>query len=205
MKSCMKFIQDTLHQMFGHTSAEHLMQLTLDVLEECSVPAEKFANISTDGPNINKSLHKKLDSKLKESYLHPGLLPFNPWNLHKCHNAFHKGTTVYGKDSENLSFELCAWFKISSCKREDFFQVAFELQSMEYFSKNKALFYRHVEARWLTLVPAVEKVLERLEVSKGYFLSTLQNKKVLNRVLLITKDIHEFQRYSKEKTSFLFR
>ena len=144
--------------MFGHTSAEHLMKLTLDVLEKRSLPAKTFANISTDGPNINKFLHKKLDSKLKESYLHPGLLPFNLCNLQKCHNAFHKGRD---KDSENLTFELQAWFKISPCRREDFLQVAFKLQSMEYFSKNKALFYRHVETRWLTLVPAMEKVLER--------------------------------------------
>ena len=54
-----------MSKMFGHTSAEHLMQLTLDILEECSLPVEKFANIPTDGPNINISLHKKLDSKLK--------------------------------------------------------------------------------------------------------------------------------------------
>ena len=44
---CAKYITS---KMFGHRSAEHLMQLTLDVLEECSLPAEKFANISTDGP-----------------------------------------------------------------------------------------------------------------------------------------------------------
>ena len=133
--------------MFGHTSAEHLMQLARDALEECSVAVEKFANISTGGPNIKKSLHKKLDSKLKESYLslpYPGVLPFNPCNLYKCHNAFHKGITNYGKDSENLIFELHAWFKISPCKREGFPQVAFEFQNMEYFSKNKALFYSHV-------------------------------------------------------------
>ena len=29
-------------KMFGHTSAEHLMQLTLEVLEECSLPAENL-------------------------------------------------------------------------------------------------------------------------------------------------------------------
>ena len=133
------------------------MHLTLDVLEECSLPAEKFANISIDDPNINKSLQKKLDSKLKESYLHPRLLPFNPCNLHQCFNAFHKSITIYGKDSENLTFELHAWFKISPCKREDFLQVVFELQSMEYFSKNKGLFYRHVETRCLILVPAWER------------------------------------------------
>ena len=129
----------------------------------------------------NKSLHKKLDSKLKESYLHPGLLLFNPCNLHKCDNAFHKSITIYGKDSENLTFELHAWIKVSPCKREDFLQVVFELQSMEYFSKSKTLCQRNI------------------------FLSISQNKKVLKRVLLITKDVNEFQRYSKEKTSFLFR
>ena len=102
--------------MFGYTSAEHFMQLTLDVLEKRSLPTEKFANISTDGPNINKFLHKTLDFKLKGSHLHPGLLPFNPCNFHKCYNAFHKGTAIYGKDSENLTFELHAWFKISACK-----------------------------------------------------------------------------------------
>ena len=125
----------------------------------------------------NKSLHKKLDSKLKESYLHPGLLLFNPCNLHKCDNAFHKSITIYGKDSENLTFELHAWIKVSPCKREDFLQVAFELQSMEYFSINKTLFNRHVETRWLTLIPALEKVLERWEVSKEYFLEYLPKQK----------------------------
>ena len=44
---CTKYITS---KMFGHTSAEHLMQLTLDVLVECSLPAEKFANI-IDVPN----------------------------------------------------------------------------------------------------------------------------------------------------------
>ena len=103
-------------KMFVHTLAEHLMQLTLDVLEECSLAVEKIANISTDGLNINKSLHKKLDSKLKESYVHRGLFLFYPCNLHKFHNTFHKDITIYGKDSENLTFELHAWFKISLCK-----------------------------------------------------------------------------------------
>ena len=123
--------------MFSHTSAEHLMQLTLDVLEECSLPAEKFANVSTDGPNINKSFHKKLDSKLKESYLHPGLLPFNPCNLRKCHNAFHKGTANYGKDSEYLTFELHAWFKISPCNERTSFKLPSNCKAWSIFPRTK--------------------------------------------------------------------
>ena len=54
-EACTRYITS---KIFGQTSAEHPMQLTLDVLEECSVPAEKFANISTDDPNINKSFTK---------------------------------------------------------------------------------------------------------------------------------------------------
>ena len=48
---------------------------------------------------------------------------------------------------------------------------------MEYFSKNKALFYRHVETQSLTLVPTLEKVLERWAVSKEYFLVYLPKQK----------------------------
>ena len=130
-------------KMFGHTSAEHLVGLVLEIAEECSLPLPLFANLSTDGPNINKSLHTKLESKLREDYIHPGLLPFNSCNLHKCHNGFHKGIIVYGKESESLAFDLHSWFKFSPCKREDFVQVAFELQSMGFFdeaySTNSAL------------------------------------------------------------------
>ena len=85
----------------------------------------------------NKSLHKKLDSKLKESYLHPGLLLFNPCNLHKCHNAFHKGITIYGKDSENLTFELHAWCKISHCKERTSFKLPSNCKAWSIFPRTK--------------------------------------------------------------------
>ena len=39
---CTRYIRP---KMFGHTSAEQIMQLTLDVLGKCSLPAENFANI----------------------------------------------------------------------------------------------------------------------------------------------------------------
>ena len=84
-------------KMFGHTSAERLMQLKFDVLEEWPLPVEKFAtNISIDSENITKSLNKKFDSKIKESYLYPGLLQFKSCNLHKSYNASQKGKTIYG-------------------------------------------------------------------------------------------------------------
>ena len=167
-------------KLFGHTSAEHLKELVIGVLNECNIEMERFAHLSTDGPNITKSLHKLLDGHLKEVQLCKGLLGFNPCNLHKCHNGFHKGIVVYGKEVESLAFELHAWFKLSPCKREDFMEVAAELQDATVFAvfeRNEALFYRHVETRWLTLVPALIKIESRWNQTKAYFLEFLPTTK----------------------------
>ena len=45
------------------------------------------------------------------------------------------------------------------------------------FNKKESLFYRHVETRWLTLVPALEKVEERWNDAKKYFLEFLPTTK----------------------------
>ena len=133
-----------------------------NVLELSDISAQKMASLSTDGPNINKALHKRLDEKMKEEG-HPGLLPFEPCVLHKAHGGFHKGLLQYVQDVEHLSFELHSWFKIAPCKREDFVQVTVEFQNeiiFTYFKKSETLFYGHVESRWLTLIPALRKVEE---------------------------------------------
>ena len=90
-----------------------------NVLESSNISAQKMARLSTDGPNINIALHKRLDEKMKEEG-HPGLLPFEPCVLHKAHGGFHKGLLQYVQDVEHLSFELHSWFKIAPCKREDY-------------------------------------------------------------------------------------
>ena len=76
-----------------------------NVLELSDISAQKMASLSTDGPNINKALHKRLDEKMKEEG-HPGLLPFDPCVLHKTHGSFHEGILQYGQDVEHPSFEL---------------------------------------------------------------------------------------------------
>ena len=159
-------------RLFAHTSADHLQELVFDVLKSSDISLDHFANLSTDGLNINIGLHRRFDIQLQE-ILHPGLLPFNPCCLHKVCNDYHKEILVYGTDVENLAFDLHSWFKKDPCKREDFMQVAAELQDKEIFqvfSQNKALFYRHTETHCLTLVPSLQKVEERWEQYKEYYL-----------------------------------
>ena len=53
---------------FAHTSADELQKMVLNILESCEISTDKFANLSTDGPNINKGLHQRLDQQLKENH-----------------------------------------------------------------------------------------------------------------------------------------
>ena len=45
----------------GHTSPDHVQEMVMDVLESSNVSIENLANLSTDGQNINKGLHQKLN------------------------------------------------------------------------------------------------------------------------------------------------
>ena len=158
---------------FAHTSANDLQEMMNNVLESSNISAEKMASLSTDDPNINKVLHKRIDEKRKEEG-HPGLPPFDPCVLlHNTHGSFHKGILQYGQDVEHLSFELHSWFKIAPCKRGNFVQVAVEFQKeiiFTYLKKSDTLFCRQVESQWLTLIPALKKVEERWDQSKQYFM-----------------------------------
>ena len=59
-------------------------------------------------------------------------------------------------------------------------EVAAELQDATVFAvfeRNEALFYRHLETRWLTLVPALIKIESRWDQTKAYFLEFLPTTK----------------------------
>ena len=109
-----------------------MQKLVFDVLKSSHISLDYLPNLSTDGPNINIGLHRRLDCQFHEM-LHPWLLPFNPCCIHKAHNGCHKGILVYGTEVENLAFDFHSWFKIEACKREDVMQVAAELQDKEIF------------------------------------------------------------------------
>ena len=79
----------------------------------------RLYNISSDGPAINKKIHRVLDSSLKSGG-HKGLIPFLGCTLHVMHNCFHKGIASLSYGIEDLAFDLHAWFKHSPCKEEDF-------------------------------------------------------------------------------------
>ena len=84
-------------------------------------------------------------------------------NLHKAHNAFAKSLTTFGKDAEDVVVKLYYWFKNSAARREDFRTVQLDLDLDEL------AFLRHVPSRWLTLLPAVLRIIIQWPVISKYF------------------------------------
>ena len=160
--------------MFGRCTHEQLKDKFMGLLDDPKfqdLPWDRFFNISSDGPHINTALYRVLNEALKKSGKH-GLLPLFVCCLHIVHNAFHKGIDVFGQESEQLAFDLHAWFKQAPCKEEDYREL-----SEDVTIENESLFLRHLNTRWLTLVPALLRVKKRWEDARYYFLTFVKTKK----------------------------
>ena len=74
--------------------------------------------------------------------------------LHVCLNSFRKGLLQYGMNTEELCLSLFYFFKWSSCRWEDLLQIE------ENLGLDELIVLHHVQSCWLSLVPAVERVLQ---------------------------------------------
>ena len=154
--------------LFGHATVEDLRKhfknsvsdKTFDILWN------QLISLFSDGPAINKKLYKLLNDELSEFKLGP-LLPFVPCTLHIIHKAFFKGIASLPLDVDQFAFDLHVCFKAQPCKKEDFLLLA---KGCDLSICYKTLFLRHVNSRWLTLTPALQRILERWENARNYFL-----------------------------------
>ena len=141
--------------MFGRAKGDNVSRAILGALQEAGyqMPLSKLLNLGSDGPNVNKTIWSNINEKLKALGL-SGLLPFVPCNMHVVHNSFREGLKVYGQSSKQLVIDLFYFFKSSPCKREDFLDVEYEL------GFDEEQFIRHVQCRWLTLIPALKRIVK---------------------------------------------
>ena len=102
---CVRFLK-AVH--FGHATADIVSEALLKLGDgdpELNLPRKNLISLSSDGPNVNKSIHKRINESLKADG-NPGLLDFEPCNLHTVHNAFRKGLNCFGSDAEELTFDM---------------------------------------------------------------------------------------------------
>ena len=119
----------------------------------------------SDGLHINKAVWRELNEEMKKRG-YKGLLPFIACTLHIVHNAFHKGIASLDQEMEQLAFDPHCLVQAESTNLEDV-----------------SLFLWHVSTRWLTLSPALERIINRWDDAKKYFLDYLPRQQEYKRHL----------------------
>ena len=143
----------------------------------------KLLCLSADGPNVNKSFKSKIDSAVKEAGA-PGLVDVGFCYIHAIHNAFKAGNQMFGLKALDFAKNVFYLFHMYPARDEDLKQI----QDDENMENLKFL---HVDSRWLTLVPALQRINGQLPTIKRYFLEYIPNHEKRSTNLKKFKDIHE--------------
>ena len=154
--------------MFGHAEGAKVPAAMVDKLEEDKVNLSSILTLSSDGPNVNKTIFRAVNTSLKGAG-NPEMINIGTCNLHVVHNSFCKALEAYGTPVDDLAVDIHSFFKISSARREDFKFIQLE-EEMETHTV-----LRHVPSQWLTLGPVVDRLIEQWEPLQKYF-TDLANK-----------------------------
>lgn len=92
---------------FGHARGVEAVESIVKLLEHDDVPVMKLLTLESDGPNVNKTIGREMQTTLMA-------------DDHVMHNAFSKGFAQYGSDAEQLAVDLFSLFKYSAGRREDY-------------------------------------------------------------------------------------
>lgn len=157
----------------GHATAQIVSDGLIKTLRERQLPLSLMLFLSSDGPNVNKSIWEKVNSVVKETSASPGLLPLGFCNLHAVHNAFRKGLSdVDHWFVEEFVHDVFHWFKYSAPRREDYQHV------QEMLDLESKTFARYVESRWTTLSIVLKVYIEQLPALKHYFESVTDSNSI---------------------------
>ena len=84
------------------------IQISLNIfkaIKETDLPLDKLFNISTNAPNIKKTVWREINDTLKKQGF-SGLIPETTCCLHIVYNAFRKRLNTYGEEFEELVFSM---------------------------------------------------------------------------------------------------
>ena len=84
---------------------------------EDGLPIERMVTLVRDGPNVNKTIFRKMYELIKHD--HPdfaGLVDLGSCTIHIVHNAFGKGMQQCGKEIEQLCMDLHSLFKYTAAR-----------------------------------------------------------------------------------------
>ena len=137
--------------MFGHAKADTVVDDMLQTLEELALSLRLMLSLGMDGPNVNKSVLNKLNKiKTQKGFKELISCPTSCL-IHVCHNSFRKGLSKNGINAENADL--------------------FEME--ESLCLEELVLWCHVQSQWLSLVPALEPLVEIKDALKKLVIDEL--------------------------------
>ena len=98
---------------FGHAEGAKVAGRIYEVLKKDDLPVQKLCTLIRDGPNVNKTIFRKLEEVIKADYPDfGGFVDLGSCILHQVHNAFAKGMEEYGKDIGQLCTDVHSLFTV---------------------------------------------------------------------------------------------
>ena len=147
----------------GKATGETIAESIVSALDDYSLPLNKLLMLGRDGPTVNVKVQRLINERVKEVRDKP-LLDIGSCNIHIGHNAFCKGLEKFGETMSEFVISVYVFFFDGWPSRwEDFENVQHKL------GIKKHRFIKHVASRWLTLGPAVDRILEHWPALEKFF------------------------------------
>lgn len=133
-----------------------------DLLEKCVSYTADNANVNFGGVNRQpgQNVWTRIKNILGKEIVGVGC------PAHILHNCIQRGTDVLTIDLESLVMKLFNYFSVYTVRTEALKDIC------EYIDVNYEKLLSHSKTRWLSLFPAVDRILKMYEPLKEYFLTT---------------------------------
>lgn len=143
-------------------SAEGIVTTIRSSLGNLGLTLDHVSAFSADNSNVNYGIHNSVFSKLKSS--NSDLLRGN-CHAHIVHNTIKYALDQLSVDIENVVLKVYSFFSISAKRRESLkeFCAFCDVEFHEVM--------RHVVTRWLSLNPAISRLLQNWTALKSCFIS----------------------------------
>lgn len=148
----------------GTATAKQIVAKVMEALNESGLPIKYLLMLGSDGPKTNDLVKTTIGNELLLNR-NVQLLDIGSCNLHVVHNSFSKGLKAHGDKVADLITQTFNWFDGNPARREKFEAVC---KQKEIQCKS---LIKHVDARWLTLLPAAERFSYLLPALRSYFMN----------------------------------
>uniref|UniRef100_A0A8C1TIM3 Uncharacterized protein n=1 Tax=Cyprinus carpio TaxID=7962 RepID=A0A8C1TIM3_CYPCA len=148
-----------------HETSRAIYEQILHITEINGLCASQISAYGADNASVNFGKHNSVYQKLKE--VSPHIVKGN-CKCHLIHNTLKNANRILsaaGYDVESIVLKIYSEFSCSAKKVESLKEFC-EFTSVQYKE-----ILRHVPTRWLSLLPAIQRILECWPALKSYFLS----------------------------------